>query len=411
MCVFCEDDEQQRWERGNRMLRTSAVADPTGRQTIPMASRLGGTAKGTRGEGNIGLAARGHDGWGAGHAGVTPRKVGNELGNGDWLCCLRRLYAAVPPEWLSTVELVLEQTLHQMPDVAESLLDSIGRSRRGGAESSPVVEGRDHYPFSAIPVVDGAPASMAHDLSLVLLLLREASPLRTCSLPVLPEGVDRGRRAEQSIRSLLQAVARWGFQGGRGKDAPSVNSTCLRGTFSSGTTNLNTRTGRDGALLGVRILLSACLRTEAEFIGRGSASGSGGSTSVGDVIAGDGWELSAIASERASQLLELALRWLEEGSGSGAGGNGMGTAGHGACLEADDLASETILVVFDAVPGARPRLLRALLGGVVDRSLGGAVCSRSYMRAWEGLMAQEAKQKVRSWQTQSVASPVSTDTS
>ena len=89
---------------------------------------------------------------------------------------------------------------------------------------------------------------------------------------------------------------------------------------------------------------------------------------------------------------------MEEGDKCSAplrsGGAGCSNDSDGTQLTVENLASETILAVFDAVEGARPKLLRTLLCGLFDQSQSGAVCAWGYIQTWEALMAQEAKQKV-----------------
>lgn len=315
------------------------------------------------------------------------RQVDGETGRGSssWLSCLRRLHAAVPPECLSTVELVLEQTLHQMPDVAESLLDTIRASSiaDGYSEST-----NGQRPFGsgllAPETGDALTTSIDDDLALLLLLLREASPLRACSLPLLPDGADRGRRAEEGVIKVLLRAARGDGSSGYGIGCVSRASR---------------RAASD--VFGVREVLKGVLCSRRGVVNRAVSSGStssgydAGSTSC-DGRGAVSWagECSGVASERASQLLELSLRWLEEG-GASAGSGYSGVTGSGAAAHPlEDLASETISAVFDTVVGARPMLLRSLLSGVFDQSQGGAACAPSYLQAWESLMAQEAKQQV-----------------
>lgn len=325
---------------------------------------------------------------------------GKASGSGSWLSCLRQLYAAVPPEWISTVELVLEQTLHQMPGVAESLLDAIQGASSSSSNSSISKGG------SGVAECSGSsggntvssrekrsrctPTSVGNDLALLILLLREASPLRACSLPLLPIGVDRGRRAEEGVRRILLGASRWDFAGAKTSVGEKDRTPQCR--------------GRVGALHGARALLGEVLCAEPGFIGDAGGGGrdyrgqSGGGSSSGGVITGGGGQSSGVVSERASQLLELALRWLEEGDGGdGVGGEGAsayGKDGGGAEVSIRDVASEIVSAVFDAVVEARPRLLRALLSGVFDRNQSGTACAWSYMRAWEALMAQEAELEV-----------------
>lgn len=325
-------------------------------------------------------------------------------GSGAWLLCLRRLYAAVPPEWLSTVELVLEQTLHQMPEVAESLLDAIQDTGCADSDVDGSIGGREMIAGAEIPPKTvwpstagfaGATTSIGNDLGLLLLLLREASPLRACSLPLLPDGVDRGRRAEDGIRHLLLVAARRGWN----RWSRAISGMRSRRGCTGG---VSEREGRKGALDGARALLLDVLCSVSSSLGRGSghfcAVGGGNSAiGAGSACRGGGGKSSGVASERASQLLELALRWLEEGDGekgAGSGGAACGDRGYRTDLTTQDLASETISAVFHAVGGARPKLLRALLSGVFDQSKGGAVCARSYLQAWEALMVQEARQQV-----------------
>lgn len=333
----------------------------------------------------------------------------NASGGGSWLLCLRHLYAAVPPEWISTVELVLEQTLHQMPGVAESLLDTIqnASSSRGGSEAGrsgltggEIAFSRAKWPrYNSGPPsslsssgLGRTPTSISSDLALLILLLREASPLRACSLPLLPVGVDRGRRAEEGIRRLLLEATRSGFKepGETGGSNTGQTPECR---------------DRECALGGVRALLRAVLCSESSVVGDGGGSGArgyhgrdGGGSSSGGGINGEGGVSSGVVSERASQLLELALQWLEEGDGmNGTGGdNGAiyGKEGGGTGLSSQDIASEIMSAMFDAVVEARPRLLKALLGGVFDRNQSGTACAWSYLRAWEALMAREAELEV-----------------
>ncbi|CAM9274925.1 unnamed protein product [Laminaria digitata] len=422
VCVLCEADEYHHWERLSPRPSPSHLHQPevsryatearaannhrVMAQVTPASEYSGGGAGDGRGGGV----------WGA--RGGEERNCGTC--SGSWLSCLQELYATVPPEWLSTVELVLEQTLHQMPGVAESLLDAIQSTggTQGDAEYAShvgdiVVAGAGR-PHKSMPPGTGFGDTMvptSNDLGLLLLLLREASPLRACSLPLLPEGMDRGRRAEEGVRLLLLAAARGGLNG-------CGANTCgrKRGDENGSSCRASKRGGRGGALDGVRALLRGvlCFRS-GQMVHGGGHSGCGGRVGAGSFGggssgeegegggveggAGGGCESSGISSERASQLLELSIRWLEEGdkcSGSlRGGGAGYGNDNDGAELTVEELASETILAVFDAVEGARPKLLRILLGGLFDQSQGGAVCAWDYMRTWEALMAQEAKQKCR----------------
>ncbi|CAM9200877.1 unnamed protein product, partial [Discosporangium mesarthrocarpum] len=152
-----------------------------------------------------------------------------EVGQGTlpWLNCLRELYAGVPESCLPTVELVLEQTLHQMPDVAEQLLQLIcsnsgfGRGlQRGVCQGLGLRLGISMWPGTPPPeaVANPIPTSPNqaspnphpqawHDLGLLLLLFREASPLRACTLPLLPFTRDRSYQAEEGIKSLLLQAA------------------------------------------------------------------------------------------------------------------------------------------------------------------------------------------------------------
>lgn len=348
---------------------------------------------------------------------------GEEIGSGNWLTCLRRLYASVPPEWLPTVELVLEQTLHQMPDVTERLIESISSSCRMNWERvdgraaehvKPLaVERSSRWSFaSGCAALDGALASMAHDLGLILLLLREARPLSACSLPLLPQGVDRCRRAEKGVLTLLRSASRCSLDNDVRKTLSDSDRTCSDAFGVGGLDDLSYlnvgnlsgpgRRRRDGAIETVRSLLSGVLRvgTGASSSRCGASSvwcGSGGAASGGQSTTEDGMESGGVASERAWQLLELSLKWLEEEDKGGNEGIRMEerVSEDVVCLRKHELASEIISVVFDAVPEARQRLLRALLSGVVDRSRGGAVCASSYLLAWETLMAQESRQHVR----------------
>ncbi|CBN77360.1 expressed unknown protein [Ectocarpus siliculosus] len=412
VCVLCDTDDRRNYEHDTRH------SSPPLREEVSGCDVAPGAATSHEPQERL-LPKNGHSErteMRDGVDGVRKARRGEQTRvssrGGGWISCLRQLYAAVPPEWVSTVELVLEQTLHQMPGVAESLLDAIqdtssssvntgeadyGVMTGAGLGSSQAERLRSGNGSSSSPTGTGlarsTPTSISHDLALLILLLREASPLRACSLPLLPVGVDRGRRAEEGVRSLLLHAARSGFDG-----RAAVISR------SSGNNQMNEYRGREGALDSTRALLRAVLCSEPGCKGSGSSSGGGGehrgrgagSGSSGGVFR-NGGESSGVVSERASQLLELALRWLEEGDG-GSGGDGsvaFDTEGVGTELNIQDIASETISAVFDAVVEARPRLLRALLSGIYDQSQGGAACAWNYMRAWEALMAQETGRECR----------------
>ncbi|CAM9888917.1 unnamed protein product [Ectocarpus sp. 4 AP-2014] len=412
VCVLCDTDDRRNCEHDTRH------SSPPLREEVSGCDVAPGAATSHQPQERL-LPKNGHSErteMGDGADGVRKARRGEQTRvysrSWGWISCLRQLYAAVPPEWVSTVELVLEQTLHQMPGVAESLLDAIqdtsSRSRDTGEANFGVMTGaglgssqaerlRSENGSSSSPtgtgLVRSTPTSISHDLALLILLLREASPLRACSLPLLPVGVDRGRRAEEGVRSLLLHAARSGFDG-----RAAVISR------SSGNNRMNEHRGREGALDSTRALLRAVLCSEPGCKGGGSSSGGdgehrgrgAGSGSSGGVFR-KGGESSGVVSERASQLLELALRWLEEGDGgSGVDGSvAFDTEGVGTELNIQDIASETISAVFDVVVEARPRLLRALLSGIYDQSQGGAACAWNYMRAWEALMAQETGRECR----------------
>ncbi len=400
MCVLCDTDGRRGSEHGHPALGAEGDAPPGGGELEEDSIR--GDAEGR----TPGVKHGGGDNSGpaGGDAGAG--------GSGSWLSCLRQLYAAVPPEWASTVELVLEQTLQQMPGVAESLLDAIQDARSSGQGGDGSGGGEaEHGSLTGVGGARPSPrarrarpngtrtrsgpglgrrspsTSMGNDLALLILLLREASPLRACSLPLLPVGVDRGRRAEDGIRGLLLEAGRRGFRGGATGTSGGDGRAPLE------------RRGRAGALGGIRALLRSVLCSERGFA-RGAGGGGASSTGSAVVGGGGGGETSGgVVSERASQMLELALRWLEEGGGGGNGGRGDAHGGGkgegGAELSTLDVASETISAVFDGVVEARPRLLRALLSGVFDRNQSGTACALSYMEAWEALMAQEAELEVR----------------
>lgn len=332
VCILCEADIRRNWEQENGRPHHSLRHDKNGARSHSDTAVDAGAGRHLNGD----VDGQAGPSWDRRQA--TTQGVVNANG-GDWLSCLRRLYAAVPPDSLSTVELVLEQTLHQMPDVAESLLDAIQRRTGGDSAVGTAIGDRRRSSRGIDPKNDGIPWTasgtprkrsgnehgigsrtagsnsgtgsaaedlITNDLGLLLLLLREAAPLRACSLPLLPDGADRGRRAEEGVHSLLLSAARRGFDGGWCAD----NSAFPHST----------------------------------------------------------------------------------GSGNGSGSCGGG--GGGCILGVEELAAETIWVVFDAVPGARPRLLRSLLSGVLDGSHGGAACTRSYLLAWERLMAQEGRLQV-----------------
>lgn len=402
VCVLCEADYCRRYEQDMRQppsLRSQSEVPGCHRSPGALA-RHSVIAEGPTARSSDGREARREA------AGPGGQADGTASGNGDWLSCLRRLYAAVPPEWLSTVELVLEQTLHQMPAVAESLLSVIqqtivggnntrvrdggGGGGRGGAET--LGPETPHEPPPSSSGFRGTATSISQDLGLLLLLLREASPLRACSLPLLPVGMDRGRRAENGVRDFLLVAARHG-------------SVSVGDGNGNGYGGARGSLGRDaGSLAGARALLRGILCSEVgSTTGRGADTGwnrgVGGGRGGGSSGTGGGGENSGVASERGSQLLELALRWLEDGdneenggvSGGVSGGDG---GGGGVEITAGELASEIISAVFDAIAGARPKVLRALLSGVFDRSQGGTACAGSYLRAWEALLTQEARQQV-----------------
>ncbi|CAM9240696.1 unnamed protein product, partial [Sphacelaria rigidula] len=394
VCMLCEADIRRNFEQKDCRPRCYLRQDKNGviscsdDATIRTVATAEGACVGKRGNNKDRQQSR---------ETTRPQGIGDNNCSsgdidGDWLSCLRWLYAAVPPDSLSTVELVLEQTLHQMPDVAESLLDSILRQRvvgdgGGGAGKRSSRDTELTRSNVTVPRTTGAYSahdsnSSTHDLALLLLLLREAAPLRACSLPLLPDGADRGRRAEDGVRFLLLSAARRDPEYSWCDD--NSNGSCRRN--SGGVV----REGRAGARASVRAMVKGVLWREAGWVGGGAGSTGGAVGGRGGDV-GDGCEdeveSSSVASERASQLLELALRWLEECDEVRDGSGG----GVDCIIGMDELAADTICTVFDAVPGARPRLLRSLLSGVVDRSQGGAVCAESYLFAWETVMAQEGR--------------------
>lgn len=444
VCILCEADIRRNWEKENGRPNHSLRHDKNGARpqsnAAPHAAATFTSAKEHR---NCDIDGLGGPSWDRRQATTQGASIPN---GGDWLSCLRRLYAAVPPDSLSTVELVLEQTLHQMPDVAESLLDDIQRRTGGDSAAAGAAVGVRRRSNRGIdPKNDGAPWTVGetpqksalergpsrkrsgyghgvgsknadsksgtgsatehlitHDLGLLLLLLREAAPLRACSLPLLPNDADRGRRAEDGVQLLLLSVAHRGFEGrwhmdhlalrrspgggGGGRVCTASKSGCRE--LGDPWSPLVIREGRVGAAASVRAVVKGVLCNET-----GSGARGGGSAAGGGQYSGGGYEheleSSSVASERASQLFELALRWLEEGD-EGRSGSGGG----GCILGVEELAAETISVVFDVVPGARPRLLRSLLSGVLDGSQGGVACARGYLSAWETLMAQEGRVQV-----------------
>lgn len=404
VCILCDADSRQDYEHDARPSLPPGKGLSGGNVTVEAGT--------VHQQGHNVLLANGRGEEAGGfekEQGTQARaQVGGRTTRRSWLSCLRQLYAAVPAEWISTVELVLEQTLHQMPGVAESLLDAIqdaGSSTGvdseawGGIVSDTTVvssqrEGRHtsggpHDPAPGADLGSTSPASISNDLALLILLLREASPLRACSLPLLPFGVDRGRRAEEGVRRLFLQAARCDLEG--------------RSEIASVSGGKNRIPGRGGASGGTRALVRAVLCLEPRLkVGVGGSGnggrGDGGSSSSCNPISTWGSGSSGVASERASQLLELALRWLEEGDGRNSSGGNVGALHDkergGAELDIRDIACEMISEVFDVVVEARPRLVRALLSGVFDKSQGGEACAWSYMRAWEALMAQEAEQEV-----------------
>lgn len=415
VCVLCENDCRRTLERNRQPLSSCRQGDVRRDHLhVSLAAKDGEVGERHVRNGPDGCYWRQQEGQLA-----NAQQISVASSSRDWLSCLCRLYAAVPPEWLATVELVLEQTLHQMPDVADSLLDtirqrsesdSIAGGRQGGAGSRRICNTKttdnNSLPLVRTGLVNGrgngigqvAEGSTSHDFALLLLLLREASPLRACYLPLLPEWVDRGRRAEDAVRVLLLSAAYRGLEGrgGGGGSGGRHDTECGCERVLDDGPDVVAGRGRAVALASVRTLVKSVLCNDAGSGRRGSGSfvgGTGSSTAGFGSSAGGGCggevESSSVASERASQLLELALRWLEGGKGGG-GGSAVGDF----ALGADALAPEIISVVFDAVPRARPRLLRSLMSGVIDRSSGGATCARSYLSAWELLMAQEAALQV-----------------
>ncbi|CAM9212662.1 unnamed protein product [Choristocarpus tenellus] len=309
----------------------------------------------------------------------------------SWLRCLRMLYAAVPSAWLATVELVLEQILHHMPDVAEGLLDLTcaevwrGNPREGSLNpnSTPVKAGFVQHAMLGLGSEMSTSSSRWHDVGMLLLLLREASPLVVCTLPLLPLGLDRSLKVEKVLKTILMH----GHQHHKsdlegGNDVGAGSQVGLRGL------------GRDRATsddvcacggVGLRLLLHKSL---SGGDGSGGSSEGGGIASRGGTCGG---QSSGLMSQRASQLLDLALKWLGGGVwdlGASGGRELLIESAVGACSTVD-LVLEIVSVVFEDVPGARPQVLRSLLGGVIDQTRG-IVSGQGYLDVWEGLMAREA---------------------
>lgn len=255
-------------------------------------------------------------------------------------------------------------------------------------------------------------AGKSSDLGLLLLLLREATPLQACSLPLLPAGIDRGRRAEDVLqRMILNAAA-----------APLYRIRHERGG-ACGTSGSKGESGSDRGDLehvhkfdGISYLVYGVLCTNpraspegrhchvekwGQWASSGGGGGGSGTVDFSDVRVGS----SGVTSERASQLLDVALRWMEKSGDSTRSlrcepitrrkksgvFEGSGVEHHAACT----LAPALVLPVFDAVVEARPQVLQALLGGVLDQSRAGAASAQAFLQTWEALMVQEARWEVR----------------
>jgi hypothetical protein len=171
-----------------------------------------------------------------------------------WLQVLCKLYAAAPALSLSTLELVVEQALRHAEHSVDALLTAVLTS---AAASSDSIE-----PWQ--------------QLNLLLLLLRVASPLQQCCLPLLPPGLARSSRVEAAVRTLLLNSVSSGTA-----DRLLQRSLTLATPSSAGNSSYN---------------------SSSSSYGSGSSGSSSGSSSTG---------AAAAVSERAAQLLELGFSWLD----------------------------------------------------------------------------------------------------
>jgi hypothetical protein len=194
-------------------------------------------------------------------------------GASPWLQVLCKLYAAAPALSLSTLELVIEQALRHAEQSVDALLTAVLTSAT--AASSDSIE-----PWQ--------------QLNLLLLLLRVASPLQQCCLPLLPPGLARSSRAEAAVRTLLlDSVS------SSTVDTLLQRSLTLAAPSSAGGSSHHSSSNSSSS--------------SSSYSGSSSSSSSSGSGSTG---------AAAAVSERAAQLLELAFNWLDRTGIVGGAGSG-----------------------------------------------------------------------------------------
>ncbi|CAM9303304.1 unnamed protein product, partial [Chrysoparadoxa australica] len=245
-----------------------------------------------------------------------------------WLSCVRLLYHHAQPSALPTIELVMEQTLGQTACVAEALEKELLQQ----------------------------PSHSWQDVNLLLLLLRQSSPIVLCSQLVLPSSLQRGTHAEGLLKTLLS-------------DRDHQSQTHSAQYSCNGVRQLLWEALTcDGALLGAEaVAASSCdRRSDSE-----SLRCDGSLASV-----------RADVSQRASQLLDLAIRWMGQTRDSQGGTSKRGlkrgrsqpsTAQPSAAAMAGKdarscVAIHIVVVVFKVVKEARPKAVRSLVAGMLDKS-------------------------------------------
>jgi hypothetical protein len=190
---------------------------------------------------------------------AEPERARTAAAASPWLQVLCKLYAAAPALSLSTLELVVEQALRHAEHSVDALLTAVLTSAT--AASSGSIE-----PWQ--------------QLNLLLLLLRVASPLQQCCLPLLPPGLARSSRVEAAVRTLLLTSV-----SDNTIDTLLQRSLALAAPSSAGGSSHHSSSS-----------------SSSSSYGGSSSSSSSGSGNTG---------AAAAVSERAAQLLELAFNWLD----------------------------------------------------------------------------------------------------
>jgi hypothetical protein len=224
----------------------------------------------------------------------------------EWLFLIRLVYSTVPDVAGSTTDLVTIQALHQRPKVLGAALHSL-QQRPATCENGL----RD-----------------SDDIVMLLLLLREASPLESCALSLFPQSSERRSMIESSILRLIDSS----------HDAKGLVERCLSPVYIA-------------EVRGAPLIEVALRRLQlGSHYGRQTSPNPRCGRPQKDPTCADA---------------DLAIASAE---------------GHEA------VSSLVLACVFEIVPSFRPRVLRQLLGGLL--AAGSAACASRYLAAWEAVIAR-----------------------